>query len=918
MNKCGCCQAPVSPTPKTIENRPGLSAIAYRVGDYASFRQAMLSAIAGQTELTDWTTRDSDDYGIALLEMWAYLGDILTFYQERIANEAFLRTAIFRESVMRLAALLDYEPAPGVAASAYIAFTVEDEATVEITPGMRVQSVPGQNETAQKFETMEDLTAVSGLNEFRVFPRPQDDNPLAANSADATALGDISHLSPGDTIVIFEQLEVAGSKAKKVSGTAVEKTIEVHYVNVAGETHQMDYGEAKEMLAFDAGGSGAHGYAYERPDGEYIQRVEKTLAERGQQVIVEKVVKEAVMYVSDCGSRLFNVEDKEIEDIQTVDWRQEVSWTPEVRCSFGSEAYVYKWLRKFRLFGHNAPATSFSVSADAKGNVTWQQGVTDYYLAGGNTLALDAVYDDLKENARLLVVARREGDGAVVKLVTVDAVEQGVAQLTSDKSAVTVEGTVTKLALSDALPDGIDVRTAQVYELEEPEIELWPKQYPTTFDGNAIYVPLVEWNLDPGNADDVQEAEGLLELGRRIILRDSDSTVQATAVTESEVDGDHLKITLDDALDKSLDTATATAQANVVLGTHGETVADEVLGNGDAASAYQSFALKKSPVTFVPEAGAKNGAANTLEVRVDGVLWHEEDTLYGQNGDERVYTTAVDNDGVMTVQFGDGQTGARLSTGSNNVVATYRQGIGQDGNVSAGSLTTLLDKPVGLKKAVNPMAAEGGSDAESLEYARTNAPNTVRTFDRIVSLRDFEDAARSFAGVAKARAAWEWDGLEQVVQLTVAGDDGATIEPGSQTHSNLVADLDSRRDPNRKMTVDSYDPVPVRVEAAIQVDADYVSEDVQAEALAALSDHFDFDNLDLGQAIHLSNIYRVLQDVEGVIAADVNRLQFKKSTDRDSHGASTDPVQAHLAILPAELATIEDETNDLIVNVGLG
>ena len=87
------------------------------------------------------------------------------------------------------------------------------------------------------------------------------------------------------------------------------------------------------------------------------------------------------------------------------------------------------------------------------------------------------------------------------------------------------------------------------------------------------------------------------------------------------------------------------------------------------------------------------------------------------------------------------------------------------------------------------------------------------------------------------------------------------------------------------MTVDSYEPVAIQVEAAIQVEGAYVSEDVQAEAQAALSDYFDFDSLDLGQPIHLSDVYRVLQDVEGVVAVDVDRLQFKSAADRDSHGA---------------------------------
>jgi hypothetical protein len=59
---------------------------------------------------------------------------------------------------------------------------------------------------------------------------------------------------------------------------------------------------------------------------------------------------------------------------------------------------------------------------------------------------------------------------------------------------------------------------------------------------------------------------------------------------------------------------------------------------------------------------------------------------------------------------------------------------------------------VGLKSVTNPAGAAGGADPESLDQARTNAPNTVRTFGRIVSLRDFEDAAREFAGVAKAHS----------------------------------------------------------------------------------------------------------------------------------------------------------------------
>ena len=123
---CGCCQPPAPRTPQAVANRPGLPAVRYRVGTFASFREAMVEAAAGRPELRGWTSREPDDFGMALLAMWAWIGDVLTFYQERVANEAFIRTALLPESVRRLAGLLGYEPAPGAAAIADLAFTLDD------------------------------------------------------------------------------------------------------------------------------------------------------------------------------------------------------------------------------------------------------------------------------------------------------------------------------------------------------------------------------------------------------------------------------------------------------------------------------------------------------------------------------------------------------------------------------------------------------------------------------------------------------------------------------------------------------------------------------------------------------------------------------------------------------------------------
>ena len=94
--------------PKIIFNRPGLSNINYRIGTYSDFRRDLFKSLDQSTILIDWTHRDSDDPGIALLEGASIIGDILTFYQELYANEVYLRTASWRESISGLVELLGY------------------------------------------------------------------------------------------------------------------------------------------------------------------------------------------------------------------------------------------------------------------------------------------------------------------------------------------------------------------------------------------------------------------------------------------------------------------------------------------------------------------------------------------------------------------------------------------------------------------------------------------------------------------------------------------------------------------------------------------------------------------------------------------------------------------------------------------
>jgi uncharacterized phage protein gp47/JayE/acylphosphatase len=467
-------------------------------------------------------------------------------------------------------------------------------------------------------------------------------------------------------------------------------------------------------------------------------------------------------------------------------------------------------------------------------------------------------------------------------------------------------GWTTFLSLGFPMWRRIDPTAVVLFELAQAPLEFSDFRYGDSISGASLYIPLAQI---PG-----------MPAKRVLVLDDATVNPQAVDVTGAEQmdldkDGkmDHWAISFTPDLSRSLATSSAFLYGNVALATHGETVSNEVLGNGDAAEAFQTFRLKKSPVTFVHHAGAPHGAADTLKLLVSNVYWTEVQELYGYTSTDRVFTTSVDSDGLL-VQLGDGATGARAPSGRSNIVARYRKGIGVAGNVAAATLTTLLDRPVGLKSATNPSAANGGTDAESRDQARSNAPNTVRTFGRIVSLEDFEDQARQFSGIAKARATSEWSGEDHVVCLTVAGVDGAEIV--DPTYSDLVRDLNSRRDPNRAMRVRTYSKVNIQVRAQIDVRSDRVPDDVQAAAQAALTAYFAFDALQFGQPIYLSGVYAALQAVEGVLAADITLLQYKSAADRSAHGANSGPLQDALSIYADELAWIEEADSDITITAG--
>ena len=308
--------------------------------------------------------------------------------------------------------------------------------------------------------------------------------------------------------------------------------------------------------------------------------------------------------------------------------------------------------------------------------------------------------------------------------------------------------------------------------------------------------------------------------------------------------------------------------ANVAPATHGETV-EAILGSGDASQPDQQFTLGQAPLTHV-SAATPSGRASTLELRVNDLLWQEVPSLYAAPSDARVYATWQDDDARTTVQFGDGTEGARPPSGESNLRVKYRKGLGRAGNVAAGRLTTLLARPLGVSEVSNPVAASGGEDAETLAQARDNAPLTVLTLDRAVSLRDYADFARAFAGIDKAHALWIASGPGQGLFLTVAGVAGAAVP--ATVRNNLQQALREYGDPLLPLRIENHRDARFHCRVALKIDAAFVAETVTEEVRQALRSAFSFDQRRFGQGVSVDEVAAVAQAVPGVVAAHVLRL----------------------------------------------
>ena len=199
-----CCPCDELKHPPKPDIPAGLVSLPRQLAGFAEYRLAMLRDIPTHAPLARWRARAGDDLGIMLIEMWAYVLDVLVFYDERIANESYLRTELLRPSLRKLTGLIGYLPRPALGASVDLAAIADGVKAVTLPPGTGFRSDAFDGEPPQVFETEVEFTIHPLTNQW--------------------TLGPVRDRLPGDTL-LFEPGTAALAKGQLIlfrwlSGTA--------------------------------------------------------------------------------------------------------------------------------------------------------------------------------------------------------------------------------------------------------------------------------------------------------------------------------------------------------------------------------------------------------------------------------------------------------------------------------------------------------------------------------------------------------------------------------------------------------------------------------------------------------------------------------------------------------------------------
>jgi hypothetical protein len=827
--------------PQRPFNRPGLPHIGYRIGTYADIRDAILRKLNLDEVLKDWTHREADDPGIALLEGAAILGDILTFYQELYANEAYLRTAQWRESIADLVRLLGYRLSPGLGGKATFTFGVKGDRPVTIPAGFTIKAQLEPLPQPAEFQSSIEVIAYPALSQFHLYRPRHPAQPIAAG---------------------INQLEI-----QSVGGATDVASL---------AALNLQKGD-RLMLIPDSSVFDATGTPYSaQPPAEIL------IVSKVQPVLDRTIVEFEGKLTVDRGTTLKAYR-------LGRSFRHFGHNAPTFTTSFDntSKTSTQTLTDFFRDFYTSSQPTSPS---------------PNYYSSlAAQELPLDQQVNDLAIGAPIICQGAFaffvEISFTLVK--TIQALRSESLKWGNLTGASTVLTLANRLVTNDSFASFLritDIRRLQFHEVKSAAIVL---RSPSQWEDGAFTEPKLNFF---GTYEQVRSLAGRRLLLQK---DQDTQQVTVTSTSESFLLSGKDKINpwlWEIALDKIPDPflrqdfdelePKVIVYGNLVEATQGKAEKEAILGNGDSRQLFQSFKLPKAPLTYFNSASETPPEVPELQVYVGDRFWKRVPSLFGKGPKDEIYIVREDANGDSWVQFGDGKTGTRLPSGIGNVLAKYRSGIGAHGALQEN--TTVqggnLDR---LDKIWLPQVAAGGSQPETGDNAREAAPGKIQSLGRLVSIKDFETETLAISGVSKAKAAWKLVHNIPTMVITVLMETGRAAE--IEEVRILLNTYNRCRGPQRfPIRVDQGSLKYIYVDITAGIDPiipEKIIRNAIKEAIGVTGEEGDGINgsrglmgiaqRQFGQKEYASRIEGTVQNVEGVKWCRVTQLGFLFGSDDD-------------------------------------
>jgi len=881
------CQPQPPPCAPQLPTAPPIN---YLAKDYASFRSILLDRL--NQLLPDWAGSSEADLGITLAELIAYVGDYLSYQQDAVATEAYLQTARRRVSLRRHALLVDYHVHDGCNSRAWIhlevgapvvagAAVVLDQASTLLytsVPGMPANLKVGSPELEagllmglQFFQPMHSADLYYEHNTLYFYTWGDTDCCLPQGATEATLLGSLTNLEPGD-VLVFE--EVIGPQTGSPADADLRHRCAVRLTQVSiydGRGNLLQdalFDRANPVLLTEIQWANEDALPFPlclssnfiAGDGTntYVNNVSVA---HGNVVLVDHGL-------SIHGTSLGTVPEPRLKWPASSSTRctpvaqtpVAVRYRPAIPDSPVTQAVplalsgppVMQGVAVFSPVGTvtlsdangiasllveaNAPLSwpqSFAVIVSAAASPARSIDVAVAYVGGGTPVTLES-FTDLSLDPTSSDYAGTQIN-ALSKFVSVPA--------SFAAPPVAALGTLPSGSATYSVADGVvlqDLGSPPTTYLElQPTNPLnWPFLFGVTIQttassGSATDVALAVVYEPPGGAVGV-EPPVMVERLPDISL--SDATQISGLVKVQSLEG---------LPDPSL-------SANALVSTVADQAIPSITLQGPAAVARTS------------------------------VQWNPLQDLLESAPTDTVFVLEIEADGTASVRFGDNTNGMLPHSGA-SFTADYRIGNGTAGNVGADTILNISSSPAVqplLLSCRNPLPASGGTDPETNDQIRRRAPQAFLVQERAVTSVDYQTLAQTNPHVARAAASLRWTGSWYTALVAVEPTGGGNLS--KSLARILQGNLERYRMAGQDLELGSPQYVSLEIELHVCVDPSYFSSDVEQALLQVLSNQpltdgqkgvFYPDNFTFGQTVYLSPVYAAARSVAGVTSVVATTFQ---------------------------------------------